>query len=119
MIPGEVLTPDRDVELCEGRPTIRISVSNTGDRPVQVGSHYHFYETNAALSFDRKAAYGYRLSVDFVPQDAPKPKPVARPQRKPRASKSVSPSKGRRAAPGRGRAVARPRRRGAAPRRRS
>ncbi|TME27232.1 MAG: helix-turn-helix transcriptional regulator [Chloroflexi bacterium] len=65
------------------------------------------------------AAYGYRLSVDFVPQDAPKPKPAPRPQRRPAANKSVSPSKGRRAAQGRGRAAARPRRRGAAQRRRS
>jgi urease subunit beta len=63
MIPGEILTLDRDVELCEGRPTIRLVVSNTGDRPIQVGSHYHFYETNSALSFDRQAAYGYRLAI--------------------------------------------------------
>jgi urease subunit beta len=63
MIPGEILTLDGDIELCEGRATIELAVSNTGDRPIQVGSHYHFYETNAALRFDRKAAYGYRLAI--------------------------------------------------------
>ena len=63
MIPGEVLTADGDIELCEGRPTIRLAVSNTGDRPIQVGSHYHFYETNTALDFDRAAAYGHRLAI--------------------------------------------------------
>jgi urease subunit beta len=63
MIPGEVETLDGDIELCAGRPTIRITVANTGDRPIQVGSHYHFYETNDALSFDRKRAYGHRLAI--------------------------------------------------------
>jgi urease subunit beta len=63
MIPGEIETQGGDIELCAGRPTIRITVANTGDRPIQVGSHYHFYETNDALSFDRKSAYGYRLAI--------------------------------------------------------
>ena len=63
MTPGEILTASGDIELCEGRPTIRLAVSNTGDRPIQVGSHYHFYETNSALAFDRTAAYGYRLAI--------------------------------------------------------
>jgi urease subunit beta len=63
MIPGEIETLDGDIELCAGRPTIRVTVANTGDRPIQVGSHYHFYETNDALSFDRKSAYGHRLAI--------------------------------------------------------
>ncbi|HEX3594505.1 MAG TPA: urease subunit beta [Polyangiaceae bacterium] len=63
MIPGEVETLDGDIELCAGRPTIRVTVANTGDRPIQVGSHYHFYETNDALSFDRDKAYGHRLAI--------------------------------------------------------
>ena len=63
MIPGEVETMAGDIELCAGRPTIRLRVANTGDRPIQVGSHYHFFETNAALSFDRKSAYGFRLAI--------------------------------------------------------
>jgi urease subunit beta len=63
LIPGEVETLDGDIELCAGRPTIRVTVANTGDRPIQVGSHYHFYETNDALSFDRDKAYGHRLAI--------------------------------------------------------
>jgi len=63
MIPGEIITPDGEIELNAGRPAITLSVANTGDRPVQVGSHYHFYETNAALSFDREAARGHRLDI--------------------------------------------------------
>lgn len=63
MIPGEVLTEDGDIELNSARPTQRLSVSNTGDRPIQVGSHYHFAETNLALSFDRHAARGFRLNI--------------------------------------------------------
>ncbi len=63
MIPGEVETMDGDIELCAGRPTIKVTVANTGDRPIQVGSHYHFYETNDALSFDRDSAYGRRLAI--------------------------------------------------------
>lgn len=63
MIPGEIITADGDIELNEGRPTIIIKVANTGDRPIQVGSHYHFYEVNAALSFDREQARGFRLDI--------------------------------------------------------
>jgi urease subunit beta len=63
MIPGEVLPQDGEVELNAGRKTITIEVANTGDRPIQVGSHYHFFETNTALRFDRKKARGYRLDI--------------------------------------------------------
>lgn len=63
MIPGEVQTVSGEIELNAGRPTIRLTVTNTGDRPVQVGSHYHFYETNQALAFDRERARGYRLNI--------------------------------------------------------
>lgn len=62
--PGEVLVDDGPpIELNVGRDTVTVEVANTGDRPIQVGSHYHFYETNAALSFDRQAARGYRLNI--------------------------------------------------------
>ncbi|MEH2304601.1 urease subunit beta [Nostoc sp.] len=63
MIPGEIITPAGEIELNVGRPTIRLQVSNTGDRPIQVGSHYHFYEVNTALNFDRKQARGMRLDI--------------------------------------------------------
>ena len=63
MIPGEVLAEDGDIELNAGRERVTLRVVNTGDRPVQVGSHYHFPEANAALSFDRAAASGMRLDV--------------------------------------------------------
>ena len=63
MIPGELLAEPGDIELNAGRPTLTLSVANTGDRPVQVGSHYHFFETNTALGFDRDAARGYRLDI--------------------------------------------------------
>jgi urease subunit beta len=63
MRPGEVLFGDGPVELNAGRPATRIAVVNTGDRPVQVGSHYHFAEANPALEFDREAAWGHRLGV--------------------------------------------------------
>ncbi|OSQ40680.1 urease subunit beta [Thalassospira mesophila] len=63
MIPGEIITAPGTLILNEGRETLTITVSNTGDRPVQVGSHYHFYETNPGLDFDREAARGYRLDV--------------------------------------------------------
>jgi len=63
MIPGELIAEPGDIELNAGRPTIVLSVANTGDRPVQVGSHYHFFETNTALDFDRDAARGYRLDI--------------------------------------------------------
>ena len=63
MIPGEILTGPEPVELFVGRPTIELVVRNAGDRPIQVGSHYHFAETNPALSFDRVAARGFRLAI--------------------------------------------------------
>ncbi len=63
MIPGELLLASGDLELNAGRPTVTVTVANTGDRPIQVGSHYHFYETNDALSFDREAARGFRLNI--------------------------------------------------------
>ena len=63
MIPGEFFAQDGEIELNAGRSTIRLTVANTGDRPIQVGSHYHFAETNAALAFDRAAARGFRLNI--------------------------------------------------------
>ena len=63
MIPGEMFVEPGDLELNAGRPTLTLVVANTGDRPIQVGSHYHFYEANAALSFDREAARGFRLDI--------------------------------------------------------
>ena len=63
MIPGEVKTAPGEIELNAGRRTVALSVANTDDRPIQVGSHYHFYETNEALAFDRPAAYGFRLNI--------------------------------------------------------
>ena len=63
MIPGELFIKDGEIELNAGRKTVTLSVANTGDRPIQVGSHYHFAETNAGLQFDRKAAYGCRLDI--------------------------------------------------------
>jgi urease subunit beta len=63
MIPGEMKVAAGDLELNKGRKTVTVKVTNSGDRPIQVGSHYHFYETNAALKFDRKAAYGCRLNI--------------------------------------------------------
>jgi urease subunit beta len=63
MTPGELLVDDGEIELNAGRPRITLTVRNTGDRPIQVGSHYHFGETNAALEFDREAARGHRLDI--------------------------------------------------------
>ncbi len=63
MIPGEFLIDDGEHELNAGRATVTVVVSNTGDRPVQIGSHYHFYEVNEALAFDREAARGFRLNI--------------------------------------------------------
>jgi len=63
MIPGELLLAAGDIELNAGRATVKVKVANTGDRPIQVGSHYHFYETNNALSFDREATRGFRLNI--------------------------------------------------------
>jgi urease subunit beta len=63
MIPGEIRTKDGEIALNAGRRTIEVKVANSGDRPVQVGSHYHFFETNEALKFDRAAARGFRLNI--------------------------------------------------------
>ena len=63
MIPGEIIARDGEIELNIGRLSIEIIVANTGDRPIQIGSHYHFYETNAALRFDRASARGMRLDI--------------------------------------------------------
>ncbi|HEX3882505.1 MAG TPA: urease subunit beta [Stellaceae bacterium] len=63
MIPGELFPADGDIEINAGRTTVTVTVANTGDRPIQVGSHYHFYETNTALQFDRAAARGFRLDI--------------------------------------------------------
>jgi len=63
MIPGELFPADGDVLLNEGRETLSVTVANTGDRPIQVGSHFHFHETNGALDFDRDAARGFRLDI--------------------------------------------------------
>ena len=63
MIPGEIFPASGEIELNGGRPTITLIVANTGDRPIQVGSHYHFFETNEALAFDRAAARGFRLDI--------------------------------------------------------
>ncbi|MEP3524872.1 MAG: urease subunit beta [Hyphomicrobiales bacterium] len=63
MIPGEIITASGDITLNDGASTLTLKVANMGDRPVQVGSHYHFYETNEALDFDREAAKGMRLDI--------------------------------------------------------
>jgi urease subunit beta len=63
LIPGEIRAADGELELNAGRPTVTLEVANTGDRPVQVGSHYHFYEVNPALAFDREKARGMRLDI--------------------------------------------------------
>ncbi|MCB2262585.1 MAG: urease subunit beta [Candidatus Thiosymbion ectosymbiont of Robbea hypermnestra] len=63
MIPGEILTAAGEIALNAGRPVLTLEVANTGDRPIQVGSHYHFYETNAALAFRREDTRGYRLAI--------------------------------------------------------
>lgn len=63
MIPGEMITQQGDIELNQERVTCSLSVANTGDRPIQVGSHYHFYEANNALVFDREKALGFRLNI--------------------------------------------------------
>lgn len=63
MIPGEVEVQAGEIELNPGRPTVTVLVANSGDRPIQVGSHYHFFETNPALHFDRAAARGFRLNI--------------------------------------------------------
>jgi urease subunit beta len=63
MIPGEIFTAEGEIELNADQPTVSVTVANTGDRPVQVGSHYHFYEVNAALVFEREKALGMRLDI--------------------------------------------------------
>ena len=63
MIPGEIMPAEGTIELNAGRPAIALIVANTGDRPIQVGSHYHFFETNEALRFERDKARGYRLDI--------------------------------------------------------
>ncbi|KST66972.1 urease subunit beta [Mastigocoleus testarum] len=63
MIPGEIITPEGEIELNAGRQPAKLLVANTGDRPIQVGSHFHFYEVNAALNFDREQARGMRLDI--------------------------------------------------------
>ncbi len=63
MIPGEIKCAEGNIELNAGRETITVSVANSGDRPVQIGSHYHFYEANPALDFDREASRGFRLNI--------------------------------------------------------
>jgi len=63
MIPGELLVQQGDIELNAGRPTVRIKVANRGDRPIQVGSHFHFYEVNSALDFERERSRGMRLDI--------------------------------------------------------
>ncbi len=63
MIPGEIIPAAGEIKLNAGRDTVTVTVANTGDRPIQVGSHYHFYETNPALEFDRDASRGFRLNI--------------------------------------------------------
>ena len=63
MIPGEVIAAEGEIVLNVGRETLTLNVANTGDRPIQVGSHYHFYETNSALDFDRESSKGFRLNI--------------------------------------------------------
>ena len=63
MIPGEIIAAEGDIELNAGAEVIEVAVANTGDRPIQIGSHYHFYEANGALTFDREATRGFRLDI--------------------------------------------------------
>ncbi|TVQ46455.1 MAG: urease subunit beta [Gloeocapsa sp. DLM2.Bin57] len=63
MIPGEIITLPGEIEINQNRPTIKLTVANTGDRPIQVGSHFHFFEVNSALSFEREATKGMRLNI--------------------------------------------------------
>jgi urease subunit beta len=63
MIPGEMLIEDGEIELNAGRPVLKVDVANTGDRPIQVGSHFHFFEVNEALKFERESTRGYRLNI--------------------------------------------------------
>jgi urease subunit beta len=68
MIPGELFIEDGEIELNAGRETVTLTVANGGDRPIQVGSHYHFFETNPALAFDREKARGFRLDIPPAPR---------------------------------------------------
>ena len=77
MIPGEVTTRPGTITLNEGRETVTLIIENTGDRPVQVGSHYHFYETNEALSFEREKAHGMRLYIPAGTAVRFEPGPIA------------------------------------------
>jgi urease subunit beta len=63
MIPGEIITPDLDIEMNVGREVLKITVANKGDRPIQIGSHFHFYEANDALDFNREITKGFRLNI--------------------------------------------------------
>ena len=63
MVPGEIIVQPGEIELNAGRPTVRLQVANTGDRPIQIGSHFHFYEVNESLEFDREQARGMRLDI--------------------------------------------------------
>jgi urease subunit beta len=63
MIPGEIISQPGEIEINANRPTMKVTVANTGDRPIQIGSHYHFYEVNTALQFDREATKGMRLDI--------------------------------------------------------
>jgi len=63
MIPGEIIVQDGEIEINAGRPTLRVMVANSGDRPIQIGSHYHFFEVNEALEFDREQTKGMRLNI--------------------------------------------------------
>jgi urease subunit beta len=63
LIPGEIIAQDGSIEINEGRPTVSVDVANSGDRPIQVGSHYHFFEVNPALVFDREKTRGFRLNI--------------------------------------------------------
>ena len=78
MIPGELFIAPGEIEINAGRATITLTVANTGDRPIQVGSHYHFYETNAALAFDREQARGYRLTSRPAPRCVSNPARAAK-----------------------------------------
>ncbi|MGK7934659.1 MAG: urease subunit beta [Xenococcaceae cyanobacterium] len=63
MIPGEIITQSGEIELNQGRETLTLTIANTGDRPIQIGSHFHFYEVNSALQFDREPTKGMRLNI--------------------------------------------------------
>ena len=74
MVPGEMFVDRADLIINEGRDTVEVDVCNTGDRPIQVGSHYHFYETNEALDFDREVSRGFRLDIPCLLYTSPSPR---------------------------------------------